>query len=201
MRITTRSRCQMVSALHCDLHNLSHYKMKRAEISREVWYGFPNSCWQHKEYKQRLDKMWNGFSSKAGISPSLHCMLAPLHHWWTGNLFVARQSWCLLVGMVVPHRTSSDAVQTQPKTEFSHLESGAAWSLESLTFQRPLLFLLWRFHYCKVCVKALLPYSSEELHFIITYFSFVLSKRSDIFIVFLILMYSNFPKRCFMHPW
>lgn len=149
----------MVSGLHCDLHNLWHYKMKRAEISREVWYGFPNSCWQHKEYKQRPDKMWNGFSSKAGISPSLHWCRSPYTTdelailLWPGQLMPAGRNGTSqnLIGW-----DTDTTLQTQPKTEFSHLESGATWSLESLTFQGPLLFLLWSFHYCKVYVKTLL---------------------------------------------
>lgn len=137
-------------------------------------------------------------------SPSLHA--CPITPWWTGNpccgqakLMPAGRNGTSQNFIIWDEDTTS--LQTQPKIEFSHLEMGATWSLESLTFQRLLLFLLWPFHYCKVYVKALLFYSSEELDFIITHFPFVLSKRSDIFIVFLILMYSNFPKRCFMHPW
>ena len=80
-RITTRSRCQMISGLHCALHTLVHCKMKRVEIRREVRYGFADRI---KNINKDLKKCER--SSKAGISTSFHCMFAPLHHWWpAGN--------------------------------------------------------------------------------------------------------------------
>lgn len=60
-------------------------------------------------------------------------------------------------------RRDADTTQdrAQPPWTRGNLE------LREFLFRGPPLFLLWPFHYCKVCGKALLLYSSEELHFII----------------------------------
>lgn len=110
---------------------------------------------------------WLLLKSWDKLFPSLHaCPVTPLMNW---------QSFCGQAKLMSAGRNGHNLIRWDADTTQDIIHPPwIRWSLDSLAVQGPPLFLLWSFHYCKVCVKALFLYSSEDLHFIITYFPFIL---------------------------